>query len=354
MLGGVSRISLVAVLAACLTFFASTASAAPERAVFRDAILSSSAARTTQAIAEWGGPTVATDGETVTIYLSDSYPVDPSVQKQWADFMTSLVHGPELQTVKVHLLTLAEVQRPSVCDVNAYACYDPRTGTIYALATDPAPGLSAKGVLIHEYGHHIAANRANPPFSSENYGTKRWATYENVCAKAVAGNLFPGAEPPDDHYVLNPGEAFAETYRVLNEQRLGLPEESWSIVTNALFPDATALSLLAEDVTTPWTANTVSTLTAKLTAKAPTKTFVVATPLDGKISVKPTQASKATVSVSLLTKTKTIGTSAFGGASGRPLAATVCGQRQFTVRAKLAGKVTKKTTTTVKLTVSRP
>src|SRR5215471_21211097 len=162
MLGGVSRIPLFASLAACLASFASTASAAPERPAFRDAILSPTAARTTQAIAEWGGPTVATDGESVNIFLSDSYPVDPSVETQWADFMTSLVHGPELQTVTIHLLTLAEVQRPSVCDVNAYACYDPRTGTIYALATDPTPGVSAKGVLIHEYGHHIAANRANP------------------------------------------------------------------------------------------------------------------------------------------------------------------------------------------------
>ena len=57
--------------------------------------------------------------------------------------------------------------------------------------------------------------------------------------------------------MLNPGEAFAETYRVLNEQKLGLPQESWTIVSTALAPDPTALSLLEQDVTTPWTAATV-------------------------------------------------------------------------------------------------
>ena len=58
---------------------------------------------------------------------------------------------------------------------------------------------------------------------SVDYGTKRWASYENVCARKIAaGVLFPGAEDVAP-YMLNPGEAFAETYRVLNEQKLGLP-----------------------------------------------------------------------------------------------------------------------------------
>ena len=41
------------------------------------------------------------------------------------------------------------------------------------------------------------------------------------CSKTAAGVLFPGAEDVA-RYSLNPGEAFAETYRVLNEQKLGL------------------------------------------------------------------------------------------------------------------------------------
>ena len=159
--------------------------------------------------------------------------------------MTSLVHGPELATVSIHLAPLSEVQ--AHCGSRALACYGPRGATIYASADDPEPGTSAKGALAHEYGHHVAYSRANPPFAAVDYGTKRWASYENVCSRTFDGDLFPGAED-SRLYMFNPGEAFAETYRVLNQQRLGLPQEPWSIVTTSLYPDATALSLLEQDV----------------------------------------------------------------------------------------------------------
>lgn len=353
MLGGVSRISLVAALIACLAFLASTASAAPEQAEFRDAILSPGAARTTQAVAEWGGPTVATDGETVTVYFSDSYPVDPNVAKQWADFMTSLVHGPELQTVKIHLEPLSELQRFNVCGPDAYACYNIPTASIYASPTDPSVDFSAKGVLIHEYGHHIEANRANPPFSSENYGTKRWATYENVCARTAAGALFPGEERDQRKYMLNPGEAFAEAYRVLNEQKLGLMLEPWTTVSTVLAPDATALSLLDEDVTTPWTGNTVTQLTATLTSKAQAKTFVVATPLDGTLMVKAAKPGGAKVTMSVLRNGRSVTARTFSRTSAT-VSSTVCGVRSYKVRVKLAGTIKKTTKATVGLAVSTP
>ena len=141
---------------------------------------------------------------------------------------------------------------------------------------------------------------------------------------------------------------------MLNEQKLGLPPETWSIVTKSLYPDATALSLLEQDVTTPWQADTVKALTAKLTSKVRTKTFVVSTPLDGTISVKPRQSGKVRVSVSLLAKTKTVGTSTFSRAGGPAVTSTVCGVRSYSVRAKLTGTVTKRTQTTVSLSVTTP
>jgi hypothetical protein len=343
---GVRRVSLLAALAACLGF-ASTASAEP---ALRDTVLSPSAARSLQATAEWGGPTVATDGETVTIYFSDSYPVDPVRAKQWADFMTSLVHGQELATVTIHLAPIAEVQR--VCG-RALACYSTGVGVIYASGDDPASGTSAKGVLTHEYGHHVAASRSNPPFVSVDYGTKRWASYENVCARTFSGELYPGAEDAR-HYMLNPGEAFAETYRLLNEQKLGLPQESWNVVTTALYPDATALSLLEQDVLTPWTANATHELTAKLNAKVRTRTYTIRTPYDGTLNVLPRQAGRAKVSVSLLENGSSMKTSSFKRVSGTSLSTTVCGKRAYKVRVKLAGTVKKKTKTTVALAVSTP
>ena len=119
---------LLPAVIACLGF-ASTASATPE---FRDTVGSTKAIA---ALAEWGGPTAASDGEIVTIYLSSTYPVDPALAKQWADFMTSLIHGPELATVSIHLAPLAEVQ--STCGSQALACYSPREAAIYAPAEDP-------------------------------------------------------------------------------------------------------------------------------------------------------------------------------------------------------------------------
>jgi hypothetical protein len=344
---GLRLLLLLAALLVCASF-ASTASAAP---VFRDTVLSPAAARSLQATSEWGGPTLATDGETVKIYFSDSYPVDPARALQWADFMTSLVHGTELATVTIHLAPLTEVQR--MCGAGALACYTPTTSTIVAPGDDPEPGTSAKGVLTHEYGHHVAASRLNPPFASVDYGTKRWASYENVCAEASAGDLYPGAEDRF-HYMLNPGEAFAETYRVLNEQKLGLPLEPWDIVTTTLYPDATALSLLEQDVLTPWTADTTQRLTAKLTAKVRTRTFKVSVPYDGTLIVQPRQAGHANVTVSLLAKGATVKAKSFKRASGASLSTMVCGQRQYSVRVQLAGTVAKTTRTTVTVTVSTP
>ncbi len=342
-----SRLALVVAVLACLGF-APTASAGPE---LRDTVLRADAPRSLQATAEWGGPTVATNGETVTIYFSDSYPVDAVRATQWADFVTSLLHGSEIATVSIHLVPLSEVQVR--CGSRALACYNPRGATIYAPADDPEAGTSAKGVLAHEYGHHVADSRANPPFAAVDYGTKRWASYENVCSRTFDGDLFPGAED-SRLYMYNPGEAFAETYRVLNQQRLGLPQESWSIVTTSLYPDATALSLLEQDVLTPWTANTSRRLTAKLTGKIRTRTFTVSTPYDGTVSVQPRQVGSAKVSVSLLANGKTVKTNSFSRAAGASLSSTICGVRSYSVRVRLTGVVDKRTKTTVTLSVSTP
>jgi hypothetical protein len=208
-------------------------------------------------------------------------------------------------------------------------------------------------VLAHEFGHHIAASRLNPPFRSVDYGTKRWATYEDVCAKAADGDLHPGAE--DSHnYMLNPGEAFAESYRVLNEQRLALPLESWDIITQSLFPDATALSLIEQDVLMPWTANTARRLTARLTGKIRTLNFTLSTPYDGTLTIAPRQSGRAKVRVSLLASGSTVGSSSFTRASGTSLSTTVCGKRAYKLRVTLPGRATKTTRTTVTFAVSTP
>src|SRR3954453_22558903 len=131
MLRRVSRGPVVVALLLVLSL-ASNAAASPERApAFRDTILSPSAPHAPHAASEWGGLTTATDGETLNLYFSDAYPVDPARALQWADFMTSLIHGPELQTVAIHLAPLNEVQDRRHCGADALACYSPVAATIY-------------------------------------------------------------------------------------------------------------------------------------------------------------------------------------------------------------------------------
>ena len=77
--------------------------------------------------------------------------------------------------------------------------------------------MTPQEVVRHEYGHHVAANRLNPPWSAADWGPKTWATDQGICALAAAGTAFPGNE--SDHYELNPGEAWAESYRIFADQR---------------------------------------------------------------------------------------------------------------------------------------
>jgi hypothetical protein len=183
-----------------------------------------------------------------------------------------LIHGPELGSLTAYLEPLSEVQQQ--CGSQALACYDPSRSTLYAPGDDPSADLSAEAVVTHEYGHHVAQHRVNLPWAAVDYGTKRWATYEQVCARSEDGELHPGAET-QPAYQLNPGEAFAETYRVLNERHAGIPEFAWQVVSQSLYPDDTALALVEQDVTSPWQATTHATRTAALSKRIPSRTYTV-------------------------------------------------------------------------------
>ena len=219
----------------------------------------------------------ANTGEPVQIEVSDAYPQDPALPQRSADYLASLVHGDELAALTAYLAPFDEVQ--SICGEDALACYSSQIQTLVAPAENPAANLTTEAIVAHEYGHHVAANRLNPPWRAIEYGTKRWATYMNVCAQAATGDVYPGAEDAE-RYALNPGEGFAEAYRVLNQQQLGQPLLAWQIVSPTFIPDSTALQLVEQDVRTPWTGPTSSRLAGSLAARR-AKTSTVATPLDG-------------------------------------------------------------------------
>ena len=132
-------------------------------------------------------------------------------------------------------------------------------------------------------------------------------------AQDAEGVYYPGDES-EEHYFYNPGEGFAEAYRLLNERKLGLSEAPWDIVTNALYPDDNALTLLEQDVTAPWTKNTALTRSGSVSASAKSRAFVISTPLDGRLTVRLTSsAAKAKFRLDVLSPNA----KSIAGASGK-------------------------------------
>jgi hypothetical protein len=211
----------------------------------------------------WGGPTVASTGETVNVYLSDAFPQDPATRATWVDFFAWLQHGSELSSLTVYVALLSEVQQ--FCGAEAGGCYSPARN-ILVIPGDLDPGVNFD-IAAHEYGHHIAANRRNDPWDANGYGPKRWATYVGVCARASAGTAFPGDE--GTHYTLNTGEAFAEAYRALQEARGVYPWAGLPLVVDASFtPNAGSESAALADVQQPWNGPTATTWDGRFAAPA--------------------------------------------------------------------------------------
>ena len=286
--------------------------------------------------ARWGGPYTASTGETVTVYASDSYPQDPATGQRWANFLVRLVHGGEVSSVTAYLAPLGEVQ--SLCGFQALACYNPGDSLLVAPGDDPAADLSAEAIVAHEYGHHVAAHRSNAPWSAVDWGTKRWATAEQVCARTRAGQLFPGAEN-DERYELNPGEGFAESYRLLNQRRLGQPEAPWEVVSQTLFPSDAALTGLELDVTQPWTANTISSLAGSLANRArASRAYAVATPLDGTFRLTLRAPARARFALELSRGSVPVARAVAAGGRAATVRTTVCGTRSYRARiVRIAG-----------------
>lgn len=186
----------------------------------------------------------------------------------WRALLERLVHGPEISRVTLDVTSAA--QAAARCG-GPESCYDPDTATIIASSAPPA-GYTIAEVVAHEYGHHVAASQRNDPWSAYDYGTKRWASYEGVCQGVAAGQLFPGDQGA--HYSADPGEAFADAYRILNGG------QGISPFDQRLAPDSTALALLRRDIEHPWRGPRV----LHRTGVGPGR-LNIDTPLDGTLTV---------------------------------------------------------------------
>ena len=288
-----------------------------------------SAARLARAAVSWnGGPTSASTGETVTVYVSSSLPAEAGTPQTWANFISGLDHGAELSAVSAYIATFAEMQ--DVCGTQALGCYG---GNRLVAIGELAGGVSPMDVVRHEYGHHIAYHRLNPPWTTIDWGPKSWASIENVCRRTGDGSAFPGDE--SDHYHLNPGEAWAETYRILEERKAGITTSLWNIVDGSFYPTDAVLQVAEHDVLNPWTAPRRLVAKRRFTPKSRRVwTIPIATSLDGTLDITVSLPKNSLYDVSLLDADgKTvIATVLWSSRTSKTVSAKICGERTLFVR----------------------
>ena len=224
-----------------------------------------------------GGTYVTADGSQPTILLSPAYLPNPAAGQALADFFGLLVHGDELDTLTVYVAPYTEVQ--SECGAGADACYAPYEDTMYLPGETPPDGATLGELGAHEYGHHVANYRDNSPWNAAEWGPKYWATAENVCLLTWAGVAYPGDE--GEFYAYNPGEAWAETYRVMNAQN----PFSWPILADLFAPDPKALEAARRDVLSPWGGAEYITRRNRLSADRRVRLYRVPVQNDGSIDV---------------------------------------------------------------------
>jgi hypothetical protein len=288
-----------------------------------------------------GGPTTASTGEVVNVFVSAALPAE--TPEKWAEFLVGLTHGPELTLLTTRVATLDEVQQ--LCGRDALGCY--LRNEMIALGEQTIDiGTTPEEVVRHEYGHHVAFHRVNTPWRAIDWGPKSWASAAGVCGRVTRGEAFPGNE--GRNYALNPGEAWAETYRLMDERKAGITTASWDIISRSFFPNEPALVAAEQDVLTPWTANR-KIVERRVFGKRTRKVWWIRleTPLDGELSLSATLPRNGIHEVALVAPNRrtVIRRAQWVGQRVKRTAATVCGQRTLFVRVTQSGGLGRVTVT---------
>jgi hypothetical protein len=273
----------------------------------------------------------ASTGDTVRIEISDTYPPEAVSGQAWAEFFGGLVHGAELATATIRIAPPNEVA--AACGGDALGCY---AGGLLVIPGEQFGGVTPDEIARHEYGHHVAASRLNPPWSGLAYGPKRWSTAMRICVRAKEGTAFPD---DNSHYSLSPGEAFAEAYRVLNDRRSGILGLTWSIVDDSFIPTDDTLRAVERDVTAPWLAPTSSVLRGRFARRGARRwVSVLEIPLDGVVTVELRVPRGRTDGLALVdAQGRVVASGLWAAAAVRRLSFLACGQRRLEVRVTLAG-----------------
>ena len=284
-------------------------------------------------IAFRGGPITTSTGETVDVRVSDALPFETSTPEGWAEFLSKLTHGPEIASLTTYIVSFDEVQQ--ICGSRALGCY----GQDEMVAPgELAADIPPEEVVRHEYGHHIAFHRSNAPWTAVEWGPKRWASAANVCARVSRREAYPGDQ--GSNYARNPGEAWAETYRLMDERKVGITTATWQIVAPSFFPNDVALQAAELDVVQPWTAQR-TTVSTRVFGKRTAKVWLIplAAQLDGDLRISATMPSGGTHEVALVRADRrgVIARAQWTGQRVKRLDGSICGQRSLFVRVTQRG-----------------
>lgn len=276
----------------------------------------------------WSGGVYTTpSGETIHFYVSDSYQPNNAENQRWTDYLGWLYHSDELSRLTVYMVKPSEL--PSFCGAWATACYAP------ALQAMVVPGESSAGwsidqIVAHEYGHHLANNRINPPWDALSWGTKRWSSYANICRRAQQGTAFPGLTGAT--YGLTAAEAFAEAFRVTNELRVAR-STTWPIVDSSFYPNAIARELIRLDAVQPWAGISTATTSRFTSYGGRVQGFTSRAPMDGTMTVSLTTRSGPNYELQLVDRSTGDVIDKASTVQGRAsFTVTLCGQRSLVVR----------------------
>lgn len=267
----------------------------------------------------WPATVTARTGEQVRVRVSTAYPAgDLTIPQRFVDALAAMPHGEELTRLTLYLAPRAEVG--SVCGGSGVGCYGRQEQAIVLAADSEWP--PAEQVLAHEYGHHLANNRRNPPWRAADRGAKYWSTIENVCRRVTLGTY----AQPSMWWARqrSPAEGFAEAYRFLVLASRPAWDAFPTTVDDTLFSFRDeVLAAVERDVHTPWPGATRFVLRGSLRSRA-TSQLRIGTPLDGTVTLRLRGPPGATAAL--------VHPDGYVVRRGRAIAATVCGERSWTVR----------------------
>ncbi|HEX4746220.1 MAG TPA: hypothetical protein VFU99_04980 [Gaiellaceae bacterium] len=275
-----------------------------------------------------GGPITTPSGEVVDVRVSDSLPPETATPEGWAQFIGGLTHGAEITALTTFVVSFAEVQE--ICGSRALGCYG---GNRMVVPGEVVSGISPEEVVRHEYGHHIAFHRTNAPWAAIDWGPKRWASAASICAKVSRREAYPGDQ--GSNYARNPGEAWAETYRLMDERKAGISTASWPIIAPSFFPDDARLAAAEQDVVAPWTAQRTTTSTRVFGKRTPKAWLLpVTATLDGDYRISATLPNGGTYDVTLVGSDRhtVLKRAQWVGQRVKRVEGSICGQRGLFVR----------------------